>query len=218
MKTKSGGIYVNTPTHFNTKCVIFGGVLATGYWFLPSKKNPFILPVIFTCAYIVMAWYDKLYNCEEQLYSGSSSWGAAILDSIFKPQRRDSDETYIKNGKYLVSDQEVIYRRYVYLFHLLVVVPLFVGVGYYSSSKFVKRLYTPLLGIAILGMLYHTYRTFRPRPEQSYVIYPTHLGVFLPLALYIGLYGKLSNMFAFNGLLGLGLMAGVYHSLKFFQL
>lgn len=214
---QSGGIYVNTATQFNTKCVVFGTMLAAGYWYLPAKKNPFMLPVIFTIAYVAMAWYDELYNCESRLYSGSSSWGAAILDSIFKPQLRQSDNNKnkkIPHGKNLVTNQEIVYRRYMYLFHMLVVAPLFAIVGYYKT----QRLYLPLLGFGLLGMFYHLYRTIKPRPEQSQIIYPSHTFVFLPLALYIGWKGAKSNKLTFNGLLGLGIMAGMYHSIGYLQL
>ena len=87
---KTPGIYVNTPTNLNTKCVVFGGILSLLYWFIPNSKNIFMIPAIFTVAYVVMAWYDEMYGCQDRLYSGSSSWGMAILDSIFKPQRESS--------------------------------------------------------------------------------------------------------------------------------
>lgn len=211
------GIYVNTATNFNTKCVVFGTVLAAGYWYLPARKNLFMLPVIFTVAYIAMAWYDELYNCNERLYSGNRSWGMAILDSIFKPQLRNQSngDHSPPQGKQFASNQESVYRRYVYLFHLLVAVPLFVTVGYYRTAPLAKKLYLPLLGFTVLGMLYHLYRTFNPRPEQSHIIYPSHLLAFLPLGLYVGMKGSSSGNLAFNGLAWLGGTAGVYHAMRY---
>lgn len=213
----SKGIYVNTTVQFNTKCVIFGVALCAGYWYLPPKKNIFMVPVIFTIAYVVMAWYDQLYNCNNRLHSGSQSWGMAVLDSIFKPQQRGIDDhPEPPPGKYFVSNQEAVYRRYVYLFHVLAIVPLFITIGYYRTTSLAQRLYLPLLGFAILGFVYHLYRSFKPRPEQSYIIYPSHLLAFLPLALYVGLKGKSSPKIAFNGLMWLGIAAGIYHSMRYF--
>lgn len=212
-----GGIYVNTATHLNFKCVLFGISLALGYWYLPSKKNIFMLPVIFTIAYVAMAWYDELYDCSSILYSGSSSWGMAVLDSIFKPQQR-GEKVIVPEGKYLVTHQEAIYKRYVYLFHLMIVVPLFVIIGYYRTSKLSQKLYLPLLGFSLLGMSYHTYRSINPRPEQSHIIYPLHILGFIPLALYIGWKGVDSNKLGFNGLLWLGVVAGMYHSIRYLSM
>lgn len=219
-----GGIYVNTAAQFNTKCVIFASLLCLGYWFTPQQKNIYLLPAIFTVAYVAMAWYDELYDCKDKLYSGSRSWGAAILDSIFKPQLRQMRDTTKDSqhsqhseppkGKHLVSNQEAIYRRYTYLFHVLVMAPLFILVGYYKYDK----LYAPLLWFTILGMVYHIYRSFVPRPEQSHIIYPTHVLGFLPLALYVGWKGAQANKLGFNGLLWLGIVGGAYHLLRYIQL
>ena len=59
----AGGIFVDQPFHANPKCIIFSVVLMIAYWTLP-KKNPFMLPLIFVFAYVSMAWYDYLYNCD----------------------------------------------------------------------------------------------------------------------------------------------------------
>ena len=39
-----------------------------------------------------MAWYDQIYKCKNQMYSGTSPIGDAVLNSIFKPQRRDEEK------------------------------------------------------------------------------------------------------------------------------
>jgi hypothetical protein len=53
----------------NTKCLVFTGVLALGYWYLPQKE-PFVVAGILFGGYIAMAWYDELYNCEYRLQKG----------------------------------------------------------------------------------------------------------------------------------------------------
>lgn len=214
------GIYVNTATQFNTKCVVFGMALCGAYWYLPSRKNIYMLPVIFTIAYVAMAWYDQLYQCKDRLYSGSRSWGMAILDSIFKPQLRDNISDNVPPhspppGKQFAPNQEAVYRRYMYLFHLLVVAPLFIAIGYYRDSAFAQKLYLPMLLFVVLGFVYHLYRTVNPRPEQSRSIYLAHLFAFLPIGLYIGRKGKSSSTFAYRGILLLGIFAGLYHSIRY---
>ena len=85
----AGGIFVDRPFSFNIKCVIFGLTLVAFYWLATQGKfNPWIVPLIFIVAYIAMAWYDEIYNCEDRLRSGTNS-PVAMVDSIFKPQLRD---------------------------------------------------------------------------------------------------------------------------------
>ena len=68
----SGGIFTNKPFEFNLKCIIFGTVLVVLYWFASKSDdtNYWLFPLIFIIAYIAMAWYDYLYNCESKLRSG----------------------------------------------------------------------------------------------------------------------------------------------------
>ena len=84
----AGGIFVNQPFHPNLKCLVFAFILMIAYWSLP-QKNPFLLPLIFVIAYVGMAWYDHIYNCDMKMYSGKYS---GIVTSPLKPQRR-TDET-----------------------------------------------------------------------------------------------------------------------------
>lgn len=112
------------------------------YWFAPKNKNPYMLPLIFIIAYVAMAWYDHLYNCDITMYTGK--YGDP--SSIMKPQRR----------KDLVSDQESLYMKKVYLFHILGVAPLLLFAG---NPKLLPVLKTT--GLIALG--YHGYRLYSPR-------------------------------------------------------
>src|SRR5689334_11306250 len=86
----AGGIYINQPFAFNLKCVIFGSLLMLFYWFLPCNRNVYLLPALFIIGYILMAWYDWLYDCSVKLYTGSKGV-VGIFDSPFKPQRLNEE-------------------------------------------------------------------------------------------------------------------------------
>lgn len=76
-----------------------------------------------------MAVYDHLYNCDKPLLSGKA-FGPNTLDSIFKPQRRNtkSQEKMPKNTQFS-KNQEKEYLKRVYLFHTLIVAPLLIYIG-----------------------------------------------------------------------------------------
>ena len=64
----AGGI--NRPFEVNVKCVVFGGALVLGYWVLPCRYDPskyLTSALIFTTAYVAMAQYDHMYECEGRL-------------------------------------------------------------------------------------------------------------------------------------------------------
>ena len=150
----AGGIFVDQPFHANLKCVVFGLILCISYWYLPDKRNNWMLLFIFTAGYIAMAWYDYVYKCKNKLYSGTSPIGEAVLNSIFKPQDYEHEDDKMKK---LVPNQEAIYRRNVYLFHVLVIAPILIYVGY-KGNNVNSKVYSPLLGIGVVALLYHGYK------------------------------------------------------------
>jgi hypothetical protein len=148
------GIFTERQFEFNPKCVLFATAMMGLYWFLPQERNKLMLPFIFVVSYVSMAWYDKAYECKERLKSGSAPLGAATFDSIFKPQLRSPSSK--------TSEQERIYRRNVYTFHVLAVVPLLLYVGYYGKES--NRAVFPLIGaLGVLALAYHAYRMYDPR-------------------------------------------------------
>ena len=93
----AGGIFVNQPFHPNPKCIVFSLALMISYWLLP-QKNPFMLPLIFVIAYVSMAWYDYMYNCDMKMYGGKYG---GYLSAPFKPQRRTEEN---KDNKDLIKN------------------------------------------------------------------------------------------------------------------
>lgn len=157
----AGGIFTSRPFELNIKCIIFAFVIMSIYWFSPANKNWLLLPLIFIFSYITMAWYDYLYDCNTMMYSGNTG-PAAALDSIFKPQRRDSPRPSDEQYKYLLEDQESEYLNKVYLFHLILVSPLLLYVGFLGANAD-KRVYDMLLMLGVLATGYHGFRLFVPR-------------------------------------------------------
>jgi len=62
----SGGIFPNYPFQLNIKCIIFTVFIAGGYWWLP-KKNWIVLFFLLWLPYIVLAWYDYVYQCQYKM-------------------------------------------------------------------------------------------------------------------------------------------------------
>lgn len=153
------GIYVTSPFHPNPKCMFFGFGLMMMYWFLPYR-NKYILPFIFIVAYIAMAWYDYIFDCDRKLYSGSS-FGVNTFDSWGKPQNRKYDINHPLDAAY-VSDQEQIYRRNIYMFHAFGVAPFLMYVGY-KGVKNDPNIFTAVFTLGVIAEIYHLFRVFNPR-------------------------------------------------------
>ena len=117
--------------------MVFSIILMLGYWTLP-KKNPFMLPLIFVIAYVSMAWYDHMYDCDMKMYGGKYG---GYLSSPFKPQRRENNEkndegdNNIKEDKDLLKNQESKYRQKVNLLHILAINPVLIYVGIYGNKS-----------------------------------------------------------------------------------
>lgn len=145
----AGGIFVNRPFHLNVKCLLFSVVCML----LLRPENPLLYPVIFVCAYVSMAWYDYMYNCDTILFSGSSI-GPNTLDAIFKPQRRYQNPE-------LVQNQENEYLKRVNIFHVVIGFILS-WVGYQGLAT--NSNFFPLIGsLGAIATGYHLFRLFVPR-------------------------------------------------------
>lgn len=156
----AGGIFVDQPYHPNPKCLLFAALMMALYWFSPSKKNPLMMIVIFVVAYVAMAWYDYMYNCDLIMYSGQNI-GANTLDAIFKPQRRDEEHP----DKNVSENQEREYLQRVYLFHVIAVVPVLAYVGIYGGSSN-PVVFPVVLSLAMMAGFYHGFRLFFPRQTR----------------------------------------------------
>jgi len=160
------GIYTKEAAHFNIKCIIFATMMM-GMYYVSSKYgkgniNRYLMPVIFVTAYIAMGWYDYLYNCDDRLYSGSTGV-VAMLDSIFKPQYRTKSKPKSKKVE-LADDQEKIYMRYVYFFHITAIAPLLIYVGY-KGKKVNKDIFPVVLSFGVGALVYHGFRLISPREK-----------------------------------------------------
>lgn len=83
-----GGGLFGTPLYLNPKCLAFSGFVLAVYW-LPHPKafahraiSAFLLA---TTAYILMAWYDQLYDCNDAYRLRPTLFG--WLSMPFKPDR-----------------------------------------------------------------------------------------------------------------------------------
>ena len=223
----AGGIFVNQPFHPNPKCIVFGIILMLGYWYLP-KSNPFLLPLIFVVAYIAMAWYDYMYKCNIQLYSGTGI-GMNTLDTWGKPQRRTEGD---KGKNDIHPDQEKMYNKNVNLFHILAINTLLIYIGYKGVDTN-PQLFQLLTGIATIALMYHGSRIFIPRqvtecPEThrdevmarvSYLksIYFMHVAAIVPLLLYTGVRGANADKRVFPVVLSLGVISNIYHMWRLYS-
>lgn len=230
----AGGIFVEQPFHLNPKCVVFAAILILGYWVLPAKQ-PILIPFIFITAYIAMAWYDFMYNCDQQLFSGISPIGSATFDAWGKPQRRWTRPSIPTTGAVLVEDQEAAYKRNINRFHVFGVMPFFVIAAYFGIQAFKKRkemqlnvgLRAALWIAAAWVLLYHGTRFFfMPRqtsenPEiqasetaNLRAVNFIHIVGVAPVLMYCAWYGAEANEFAWYTLGTLGVIAGAYHAFR----
>lgn len=74
-----GGGLFGTPLYLNEKCIVFS-IFVLGVYFLPHQKTwqyeavfAFVLAML---AYVLMAWYDYIYDCNDKL--GPTLLGALI--------------------------------------------------------------------------------------------------------------------------------------------
>ena len=69
---------------YNPKCVVASGLVVGGYWLLaPSDRRVSVALALAVATYAGLAWYDKLYDCEERLQSFGGP--VAAVTGPFKP-------------------------------------------------------------------------------------------------------------------------------------
>jgi hypothetical protein len=79
-----------TPLYLNLKCILFSGLLIAIYWMPPwaplrtpadiAWKRGITIMLAFV-GYILMAWYDTIYDCNDRLRPTFLGW----LSAPFKP-------------------------------------------------------------------------------------------------------------------------------------
>ena len=81
-----GGGLFGTPLYLNVKCLIFSFFILIIYW-LPHPKtishNIIMGFLLAMSSYISIAWYDVLYNCNDQLKPTLFGW----MSKSLKPKK-----------------------------------------------------------------------------------------------------------------------------------
>jgi len=113
-----GGGLFGTPLYLNPKCLVFSGFVLAVYWAPhPKPLSHRIVAAFFlaTLAYIVLAWYDVIYDCNDRLRPTLLGW----LSMPFKPPhyRAEYEELPLKYKKII---------RWVDIGILLVMLGLFI--------------------------------------------------------------------------------------------
>ena len=77
---------------YNPKCLVASGLVVGGYWLLaPSDRRVSVALALAVATYAGLAWYDKLYDCEERLQSFGGP--VSVVTGPFKPAL-DADNRY----------------------------------------------------------------------------------------------------------------------------
>lgn len=80
-----GGGLFGTPLYLNPKCLVFSAIILITYW-LPHPStlahNLVMGFLLATSAYISLAWYDTLYDCNDKFGPTLFGW----LSKPFKPK------------------------------------------------------------------------------------------------------------------------------------
>lgn len=217
----AGGIFVDQPFYLNPKCVIISIFCMICYWFLPYR-NPFMLPIIFLISYILIAWYDYIYNCDQMMYSGTSPLNTTAWA---KPQRRnEKTEKESKNrGVKISKNQEAVYKKKIYGLHFLFIAPFLFYLGYYKNKS--NPYIWPVVGaVALMVLVYHGLRIFYPRQTENassenkqkmLIIYLFHTIFVFPLLFYIYWKKEKSDMRVWTPILLLSIFVFCYHLFRF---
>ena len=158
----AGGIFTNQPFYANPKCIVISFIFMAIYWFWRSTARYWImLPVIFVVTYVLIAWYDYVYDCSQKMFSGTMT-PMAVIDSIFKPQRLDSNDKPNKGELLDEQGQKGILKRNVYLFHILVVAPLLIYIAW-RGVKTSPGTYQALGAVGVSALFYHGFQLLYSR-------------------------------------------------------
>jgi hypothetical protein len=64
-----GGGLFGTPLYLNPKCLVFSAFVLIVYWMPHAKEYThkiFINVILAIAAYIILAWYDMIYDCNDR--------------------------------------------------------------------------------------------------------------------------------------------------------
>lgn len=105
------------------------------------------------------------------------------------------------------------------VFHLIIIVPLFLLIGFQRAST-PEWIYLAILSMGILIFFYHGFKLLtRLKNRSDYAwVNAIHVAVVAPLLIYIGYHKKNTPRFAYELLLMLGFGAGGYHLFNLIRL
>lgn len=87
-----GGGLFGTPLYLNPKCLVFSAFVLAVYWMPHPKAYAHKIIAAFflaTLAYVLLAWYDMIYDCNDRLRPTLLGW----ISMPFKPSHyRDEYE------------------------------------------------------------------------------------------------------------------------------
>ncbi len=123
--TMAGGLF-GTPLELNPKCLVFSAFVLLVYWmphFKAFEHRVVMAFVLATTAYVVMAWYDVLYDCNDRFKPTLLGW----LSKPFKPA--EYDQAY--------KDLPVKYQKIIRWFDIAILAILIVLVfsPYYITAR-----------------------------------------------------------------------------------
>jgi hypothetical protein len=95
----AGGLF-GTPLYLNPKCLVFSAFVLIVYWMPHFKhlEHRIVMNfVLATAAYVLMAWYDVLFDCNDRLRPTLLGW----MSGPFKPSyyQQEYEELPIKYKK-----------------------------------------------------------------------------------------------------------------------
>lgn len=79
-----GGGLFGTPLYLNPKCLVFSAFVLGVYWMphpVAYAHRVVMAFVLATAAYVLMAWYDVIYDCNDRFKPTLLGW----LSGWFKP-------------------------------------------------------------------------------------------------------------------------------------
>ncbi len=72
-----GGGLFGTPLYLNPKCLAFSAFVLGVYWMPHAKElsHRIVVNFVLACsAYVLMAWYDVLYDCNDRFHPTLLGW------------------------------------------------------------------------------------------------------------------------------------------------
>lgn len=121
-----GGGLFGTELYLNPKCLAFSAFVIAVYFLPHPKEMTHLIVTVFllaTAAYVVLAWYDVLFDCNDRLRPTLLGW----ISMPFKPQHyRDEYEAMPLKTKKVIRTFDIV---------VLVVVIALLAYPYFVASK-----------------------------------------------------------------------------------